>query len=155
MGLRISEQFRIACLDWAVAETAARELRAAVFVREQGIPEHLEWDGRDAECVHAVAFAPDGVAIGVARLMPDGRIGRMAVRQDWRGRGVGSALLHALLEQAALLGLRRVYLHSQIPSCGFYSRHGFVAQGPEYQEGDIPHRTMQLDLPESPPGDAG
>jgi predicted GNAT family N-acyltransferase len=111
-----------------------------------GVPVQLEMDSADADCTHALAFDHDGQAIGTARLLPDGRIGRLAVRQANRGQGVGSALLLALLEQAARDGLPRVYLHAQRQACAFYARHGFQPEGPEFLEAGIAHQTMVLSL---------
>jgi len=152
MPLRLTTAFRIECHDWTHARCWAEPIRIEVFVREQGVPPQLEIDSADTDCTHAIAFDRDGEAIGTARLMPDGRIGRMAVRQAQRGQGVGSALLQALLEHAAHLGLSRVYLHAQRQACAFYVRHGFNSTGQEYLEAGIPHQTMALELPDAPIG---
>ncbi len=137
---------RVEVTDWDAARARARHIRAAVFIVEQKVPRDLEWDEMDALSRHALAFAPDGTALGTGRLLPDGHIGRMAVLREWRGRGVGAALLEALLKQALRLGYRKLRLHSQIQAAGFYARYGFVAQGPEYEEAGIPHVTMELGL---------
>jgi hypothetical protein len=81
----------------------------------------------------------------------DGHIGRMAVLADWRGKGVGRALLERLLEEAAGCSLRHLALHAQTHASGFYRRFGFVEEGPEFMEAGIPHRAMVrrcLDCPE-------
>ena len=155
MPLRLSNVLRIECHDWPSAEHWATPIRLDVFVKEQGVPAHLELDGADADCTHVLAFDRDGQAIATARLMPDGRIGRMAVRHAWRRQGVGSALLHALLEQAARQGLARVYLHAQRQACDFYARQGFAQDGAEYLEAGIPHQTMVRQLPDAPFGHDG
>ena len=80
---------------WAHEAEKLRAVRIAVFVVEQNIPEELEWDEHDAASVHALAEDRDGVPIGCGRLLPDGHIGRMAVLSDWRGQGVGAALLRS------------------------------------------------------------
>src|SRR5882762_4983737 len=92
--------FNIRVLAWAEALPLARPVREQVFVAEQRVPLELEWDEWDELSDHAVARDIKGQAIGTARLLPDGRIGRMAVLGEWRRRGVGTALLEALLEQA-------------------------------------------------------
>jgi len=53
----------------------------------------------------ALDYAAGGVAIGTARLLPGGRLGRMAVLPDYRGQGVGSALLRHALVLARQRGL--------------------------------------------------
>lgn len=129
--------------DWAADEGALRGIRHDVFVVEQRVPAELEWDGIDADCRHAIAEDDGGHAIGCGRLLSDGHIGRMAVRPEWRGHGVGAALLERLVALARELGFRRVVLNAQTHPAGFYARHGFVAAGPEFDEAGIPHRAME------------
>jgi predicted GNAT family N-acyltransferase len=70
----------------------------------------------------------------------------MAVLEAWRGQGVGSALLKALLRLAHDRGIRRVRLNAQSRAVGFYQRHGFVAEGQEFIEAGIAHRAMWRDV---------
>lgn len=121
----------------------AAPVREAVFVREQGVPAELEWDGLDAAALHAVAIATSGHAIGTARLLDDGHIGRMAVLAPWRGRGVGSAMLERLLEAARDRGLPAVLLNAQTHAIAFYARHGFAREGSEFLDAGIPHVAMR------------
>ena len=131
---------------WPEDSERIREVRETVFVQEQRVPAELEWDGLDDVCTHALAESDDGRAIGTGRLLDDGRIGRMAVLEEFRGRGVGDAILRALLDAARAAGIPRSLLHSQVHALGFYARHGYLPEGPEFDEADIPHRTMVLDL---------
>ena len=131
--------------DWKVDRPALRAVRERVFVREQGVPVELEWDEFDPLCQHVVAEVA-GQAIGTGRLLPDGHIGRMAVVRPWRGQGVGSALLEALLRLARDRGMRRVRLNAQSRAMAFYQRHGFVAEGEEFIEAGIAHRAMWRDV---------
>ncbi|WP_255322824.1 GNAT family N-acetyltransferase [Lysobacter sp. K5869] len=136
--------FRVVAVeDYAAAQPALRAVRETVFVREQNVPLELELDAeRDPHCQHVLAFDADGAPIGTGRLTPDRRIGRMAVLAAWRGRGVGEALLEALLRRAAELGWREVSLHSQASAIGFYARHGFLPFGPRFFEAGIEHLAM-------------
>jgi predicted GNAT family N-acyltransferase len=138
---------KVRLADWERDQAGLRTVRTRVFVEEQAVTEREEWDGLDPECVHAVAESPGEGIIGTGRLHPSGKIGRMAVLAPWRGRGVGAAILGQLLQAAAERGLTHVYLHAQVPVIGFYARHGFVAEGPEFVEADIPHRLMNLARP--------
>jgi len=133
---------RVRLVSFRRAEAEIRSVRDAVFGREQRVPRALDWDGADAGCVQALARTADGRAIGVGRLRADGKIGRMAVRRRWRGRGVGARLLRALIAAARRRGLRQVYLHAQLSAAAFYARHGFVARGPRFYEAGIPHVRM-------------
>jgi predicted GNAT family N-acyltransferase len=131
--------------DWNVDRAALRAVREQVFVREQAVPIELEWDEFDPLCQHVVAEAA-GRVIGTGRLLPDGHIGRMAVLESWRGQGVGRALLEALMQIARNRGIRRVKLNAQSRAVVFYQRHAFVAEGEEFIEAGIAHRSMWRDV---------
>lgn len=127
---------------------SATALRTAIFVQEQHVPPELEMDEHDATACHVLAF--DGArAIGTGRMVVEGqrgRIGRMAVSADARGRGIGGLLLRALLDWARELGLQDTYLHAQCHALEFYRRHGYVPHGPVFQEAGIDHQEMELRL---------
>lgn len=127
--------------SWAHDADSLRHIRHEVFVVEQKVPKQLEWDGEDEACHHALAFI-DGHCVGTGRLSREGKIGRMAVLRPARGLGVGSALLEKLVSMAVGAGMEQVYLHAQIHALAFYERHGFIAEGPEFDEADIPHQHM-------------
>jgi predicted GNAT family N-acyltransferase len=129
--------------DWEADQEALRAIRTRVFVEEQGVPAELEWDGADTHARHLLATSPTGAAMGTARVLPNGQIGRMAVLPDWRRRGVGSTLLGEALALALEPGLPRPFVHAQISVLAFYARHGFVAEGKEFFEAGIPHRLMR------------
>jgi predicted GNAT family N-acyltransferase len=139
-------EFTVRLVDWAESIDGLRAVRRAVFIEEQAIPEDLEWDEFDAVCRHAIAEDASGSAVGCGRLLPDGHIGRLAVLRDWRGRGVGAALLVHLMDLARSCGHARAILEAQTRAMPFYARHGFAAAGDEYLEAGIPHRTMTRTL---------
>ena len=136
--------FTVRLVDWADAGEGLHSVRRAVFITEQSIPEEMEWDEFDAVSRHAIAEDAAGAAIGCGRLLPDGHIGRLAVLSAWRGRGVGAALLRHLVDLARARGHVRAILNAQTQAMPFYARHGFVAEGDEYLEAAIPHRTMAM-----------
>lgn len=118
-------------------------LRVTVFVVEQGVPMEMERDDFDPASRHALATDASGSAIATGRLLPDGHIGRLAVRASLRGHGVGSAVLAALVAEARRLGLREVVLHAQVQAQAFYARNGFEAEGATFMEAGIAHRLMR------------
>ena len=139
-------EFTVRRADWHDDGAALRDVRKAVFVDEQHVPEELEWDGVDEQCVHVIAEAATGEAIGTGRLLPDGHVGRMAVLADWRRRGVGSLLLAELLIAARDRGHGVIELSAQTHALGFYRRCGFEVVSAEYLEAGIAHRSMRLPL---------
>ncbi|MGK5047451.1 GNAT family N-acetyltransferase [Janthinobacterium sp. GB4P2] len=130
--------------DWATLGLDATAIRFEVFVDEQKVPAEIELDDMDAVCLHAVAYDDTGNAIGTGRLLPDGHIGRMAVRQPGRGTGVGGAILQLLMEKARERGDAAVVLNAQTVAAPFYARHGFVQQGDVFEEAAIAHVEMRL-----------
>ena len=132
-------------MSWDRARLQAAPIRLAVFVQEQGVPAALEMDEMDARSLHALAF--DGeVVMATGRLLPDGHIGRMAVLKQFRGKGVGGAILAKLMEAAKSRGDREVALSAQVHAVPFYEDYGFEVFGEEYDEAGIPHRSMRRDL---------
>jgi len=126
---------------WDKLRNDALVVRGEVFVVEQSVPEEIELDDMDAVSLHVVAYV-NGEPVGTGRLLPDGHIGRMAVRRRARGAGIGGRLLQTLIDEARGLGHRQVALHAQVHARGFYEAHGFCAQGPEFVEADMPHLLM-------------
>jgi predicted GNAT family N-acyltransferase len=133
----------IETVAWQGPEGEAGMIRRHVFIEEQNVPEAIEWDELDAVSTHFIARDDGGRAIGCARLTPDGRIGRMAVLPAWRGKGVGSGLLHEAFQEAAKCGPREVVLHAQTRAASFYARRGFEQVGEEFMEAGIPHVVMR------------
>lgn len=129
--------------DWTALSADAKTIRFEVFVEEQKVPAELEMDDMDAVCLHAVAYDAAGTPVGTGRLLPDGHIGRMAVRAGGRGTGIGGALLQALMAQARARGDQQVVLSSQTHAAPFYQRHGFVIEGDEFYEAGISHINMR------------
>lgn len=134
---------RITLGDWATLQPIAQAIRYEVFVIEQNIPAALEWDDMDALCLHAVAYDAQAQAIGTGRLLPDGHIGRMAVKKIARGSGTGGAILQALMDAAQKRGDAVVMLNAQSQAEAFYARHGFTRDGAEFFEAGIPHIHMR------------
>ena len=138
--------FAIRLVSWDEARESLVGVRREVFIVEQNVPEVLEWDAEDAVSLHALAVSTSGEAIGTARLLPDGHIGRMAVLFAWRGQGVGSALLSSMIESARAHGHATARLNAQVQALPFYRRFGFEAQGELFLDAGMAHRAMTLRL---------
>jgi predicted GNAT family N-acyltransferase len=142
------QNFHVEIADWSREDqrNALLDLRDTVFIQEQGVPEQRERDGLDVDCWHVLARDDSGQPIGCGRLTPMHKIGRMAVLPDWRGQGVGVAMLRELVSRARALGWPEVALDAQVSAIGFYERAGFVAHGEEFEDAGLPHRAMRLPL---------
>lgn len=130
------------------APQAAR-LREQVFLREQGF--HTEFDEIDPIAWH-LALLRQGQAIAVGRLYPTPgqpeifHIGRVAVRQDCRGQGLGQTVVLELEQKARQLGARMIQLSAQCHAQGFYEKLGYTAHGEIYLDEHCPHIDMQKPL---------
>lgn len=138
--------YRVELMNWEKAQPVAGPLRFAIFVGEQNVPSGIELDDVDASCTHAIAYEAEGKAVGTGRLLPDGRIGRMAVIKEFRRMGVGAAILEALMEQARKQGDAEVTVSAQLQAAEFYRGFGFVAEGKVYEEAGILHQAMRKKL---------
>jgi predicted GNAT family N-acyltransferase len=137
----------VVAADWNRHGAEMRRVREAVFIEEQGVSREEEWDGLDETARHFVALNEAGQALGTARLLPSGQIGRMAVLKPQRGRGIGRRLLDCAVEAATAAGLPRVFLHAQLHAVPFYRKAGFDVDGEEFVEAGIPHVSMVRLLP--------
>lgn len=140
------EPVRIELGHWDDLRGLATPIRFTVFVEEQKVPAELEIDDQDPACLHALAFDAKGTAVATGRLLPDGHIGRMAVLQQARGSGVGTAVLQALMQAARSRGHRSVVLSAQTHAVPFYARLGFATEGEVYDDCGIPHIDMRRAL---------
>lgn len=138
--------FRIESIDYASGLAELRAVRETVFVQEQQVPVEEEWDALDPLCLHVIARDEAGLPIGTGRLTPEHKIGRMAVLSDWRGQGVGEAMLAALMAEARKLGWPSLSLNAQVSAESFYARQGFVPYGERFWEAGIEHQSMRRSL---------
>jgi predicted GNAT family N-acyltransferase len=139
-------------VSWNTAFAELRAIRKTVFVDEQNVPEELEWDGIDEQCVHVLAATATNEKVGTGRLLPDGHIGRMAVLAHWRGQGIGGLLLAELIAAARERRHQFIELSAQTHAIGFYRRFGFEVVSGEYLDAGIPHRSMRMSLVKPPQG---
>ena len=133
-------------------------IRTEVFIREQHVPPEEEIDTLDTapDTIHLLA-RHDGRDVGTARILPDGpgrcHIGRVAVRAETRGTGVGRELMEAAAEAALAAcagsdGTVEILLSSQEQAMGFYRSCGYrVISGERYLDAGIWHQDMVLRKP--------
>ena len=123
---------------------ALLKLRVDVFVVEQECA-YPELDGRDTEPgTRHLWLARDRTPLAYLRIVsePDGseRIGRMAVARADRGSGHAGRLM---AEALRIIGHRPAILAAQSYLVGFYASFGFLVDGDEYLDDDIPHVPMR------------
>lgn len=118
-------------------------IRREVFVGEQNCPPELEWE-HEEESNHFLAMV-DGEPAGASRWRKTDKgykLERFAVLKDFRGYGVGQALVQAVLDDLPK-DATYIYMHAQIQAVTLYERFGFVKTGPEFEEAGIRHYKME------------
>ena len=110
-----------------------------------------DWGNSDPGSWHIVALN-SGCVVGYARLLTEGEWGhvrQVAVYEEYRARGIGSALVSRLVGRARELGIPRVYLNARLNAVGLYERAGFRVVSPEpfpMPRTFLPHVRMELEL---------
>jgi predicted GNAT family N-acyltransferase len=131
------------------------QLRRDVFVVEQNGPLEDEPDHYDEEAVHWILLDPQDIVIATGRMVdyqeacqmpPVAKIGRIAVKKEFRGRQLGDRVMREILSYVQNAGYRHSILDAQTYALQFYEKLGFVAEGLEFDEGGIPHKRMRLIL---------
>ena len=130
--------------EWA----PARAIRQRVFVEEQACPPDEEWDAADADARHFVLLVDDE-PVATARWRPAehegapaAKLERFAVLPEFRSRGLGLALVAAVMADAEAAGFDRQVLHAQAHLEGFYRTFGFRRSGPDFWEAGLLHTPM-------------
>ncbi|MCC6728207.1 MAG: GNAT family N-acetyltransferase [Chthonomonadales bacterium] len=124
---------------------ACIDVRMRVFVEEQGVPVGEEIDAQDEEADHFLVDEDDTV-VGTARLVAVGagvgKIGRVALLPEVRGRGIGRDLMWYVMG-AGFRRFAELILDAQLTAIRFYERLGFEAEGPVFLDAGIEHRRMR------------
>lgn len=106
----------------------AQAIRYQVFTLEQRIATELDLDGLDEVSIHALVTA-QGEPIATARLTlkEDGTstIARVAVLESYRGCGVASTVVQALVVHAQNIGVESIEIHAHAYLRSYYERFGF------------------------------
>jgi predicted GNAT family N-acyltransferase len=127
----------------------ALRIRELVFVEEQRVPAEEEYDEFETTSRHFLATV-DGQPAGTARwrLTDKGvKLERFAVLAPYRGTGVGSALVRAVLDDIRAseeTNGKLLYMHAQLTAMPLYAKFGFQPVGEMFEECDIKHYKMQL-----------
>jgi ElaA protein len=124
-------------------------MRAEVFVQEQNCP-YTDPDHYDLISYHVFLSAENQYA-AYARIIPPGKkyaevaIGRVLTTSAFRGKGLGKLLFKFCIDECGrLFPGNSIRISAQSYLREFYSSFGFVVQGEEYLEDNIPHFEMLL-----------
>ena len=144
----MKNNLKIEIVKWIDGLSQLKNIREKVFIQEQKVTPQLEWDGMDEKAIHFLVFN-DKAAIGCARaivIKDHMQLGRMAVLKEYRGQGIGSALIEKAMTTAKLNQLSAIYISAQCHAIDFYKKFGFEVTSDIYLDAEIPHRDMTLDI---------
>jgi predicted GNAT family N-acyltransferase len=128
---------------------SAFSIRDKVFVIEQEVDPAEEYDEFEQSSTHFLAWLDDQ-PVGTARwrFTSNGvKLERFAVLKEARGKGVGQALVGAVLSDIAATpetAGKQKYLHAQLTAMPLYSKFGFEKEGDIFDECNILHYKMKL-----------
>ena len=117
-------------------------IRRKVFVEEQNIPENIEMDDELVQSICVCAIL-NKQYVGTARYRETSsgiKLERFAVLKEYRGLGVGKALVKFILDN--LDQDQDIYLHAQEAVVDFYLLLGFKKVNDRFYEAEIPHWKM-------------
>jgi len=117
-------------------------IRKTVFVEEQNCPPELEWENEEVS-THFLALR-NNVPCGACRWRKTDagyKLERFAVLKEYRGKGIGQALVAKVLEDLPQ-DADYIYLNAQLDAMPLYSKFGFKAEGPQFEEAGIQHFKM-------------
>ena len=144
----MENNLKVEVVKWIDEYDSLTMIREKVFIEEQKVTSQLEWDGMDKEAIHFLAFK-DERAIGCARALVIEycmQLGRIAVLKEYRGEGIGSALIEQAVTTAKLNQLSAIYISAQCHAIDFYKKFGFEVTSDIYLDAEIPHRDMTLNF---------
>ena len=100
-------------------------------------------------CIRDRLVTEQGAPVAAARIFPDEagyHVGRICVRKDRRGEGLGRLLLAEAERFCRELGGKRLALGAQLRAAGFYEACGFRRVGEAFLDEYCPHILMVKDL---------
>lgn len=127
----------------------AAYIRKEVFIKEQGFKN--EFDKTDDIARHAVIYV-DSKPAAVGRIFPSPEdkkvyiIGRVAVLEKYRRKGLGTEIIKVLEKIALEEGAKSISLSAQTYARDFYKQLGYFAHGEEYYDEHVLHIDMEKNL---------
>ena len=144
----MENNLKVEIVKWIDGYAPLSMIREKVFIEEQKVMSQLEWDGKDEEAIHFLAYQ-DEKAIGCARafvIENHMQLGRMAVLKEYRNKGIGGTLIEKAVITAKLNQLSAINISAQCHAIDFYKKFGFEVISDIYLDADIPHRDMKLEF---------
>nr|WP_263313782.1 GNAT family N-acetyltransferase [Mammaliicoccus sp. Marseille-Q6498] len=124
-------------------------IRKKVFVEEQGVSIEAEIDEFEEVSKHIILYhEQEPAAVGRYRTYKNrfAKVERVAVLKPFRSYGYGKDIMNFINSNAKTDGYKGTVLNAQSHAKSFYEKLGFVAEGEEFLEENIPHYFMKLEF---------
>ncbi len=123
----------------------AYSIRRKVFIEEDSIPEHREFDGMDDMSMHVIVYETERNRIPVAtgRINFDGsncEIGHIAVLREYRNRKYGDFTVRMLMNKAFTAGISNIECRAEERAKVFFEKIGFSVVYDEFEDGQKYYR---------------
>ena len=132
---------------WSIGITKDAELlRYEVFTLEQGFKKEDDVDEIDRYADEVVVYEDD-IAVATARLFQEDdsiyHIGRLCVKNAYRGRGFGKLVLQEAERKAKEKGGKEIRLGAQYDKAGYYEKLQYRKEtGELFDDAGYPHYMM-------------
>jgi N-acetylglutamate synthase-like GNAT family acetyltransferase len=114
-------------------------------------PYETSTDQLEDKCINAFIADSSGEVIACGRLQENenkiGQIRYMAVREDYRGKGLGKLIVEFLEKEAKKLGLQKIELQARENAVEFYKGQGYGIKEKSFlMWGKIQHFLMEKEI---------
>lgn len=120
-------------------------IRKKVFQEEQNVPFELEFDGKDEQAIHLLAYV-NNQAVATTRIRQlstyQVKIERLAVLPSFRKQGIATKLMETTLQLIEGKAYKEAIIHAQEYIKNFYYQLGFNQVGKTFIEAGIIHVKM-------------
>jgi predicted GNAT family N-acyltransferase len=125
------------------------KLRAGILRQPLGL-ELVDEDTANDAHEHHFSVTVGNKAIACVQLRPLNaqtlKLRQMAVAEEFRGKGMGAALVRFAEGWARDAGFRTIMMHARATAVGFYEKLGYISEGEPFEECTIPHIVMRKRL---------
>ncbi|MFT5640097.1 MAG: putative GNAT family N-acyltransferase [Cyclobacteriaceae bacterium] len=147
--MKSQSKYQVKIANSEELKTKSFQIRHEVFVKEQLVSHEDEFDEFENISRHFVALDSEESPVGAARWRRTDKgikLERFAVAKEARGKGIGSMLVQAVLDDIFELqgDGQYLYLHAQLSAIPLYQKFSFKIVGPQFEECDIQHFKMEL-----------
>lgn len=142
--------FRVESANWRRHGRALRQIRATALTSKLGDEQAQEGDRADGNAHHLLAQAGEPPApVGGLRWRPSGQIEHLAVLPQWRGQGIGAALLASAVREMGAGRRLTPFLFTTRNTEAFFARLGFAPDDEPFSRHGEWLRHMTLTTPDA------